>query len=66
MLDWRLKNLGLGFAKSLAMLSRIRYKYDMMAFVSLRLKYSFPTSDLASVVSGQWSFGSGQLILMTN
>jgi len=28
MLDWRLKNLGLGFAKSLAMLSRIRYKYD--------------------------------------
>jgi len=28
MLHWRLKNLGLGFAKLLAMLSRIRYKYD--------------------------------------
>jgi len=29
MLLWRQKNLGLGFAKLLAMLSRIKYKYDL-------------------------------------
>jgi len=33
MLHWRQKNLGLGFAKLLAMLSKISYKYDYLLSV---------------------------------